>query len=561
MKPSEYIRALRRRWADVLLAVLVALGAGYAISQAAPPGPVVHTYEATAVILDTGTDSATNLSTLAALATVGQVPEQVVEQLDLHLSPESLAQEVVATPNQEAGLLTITATSSDRDQALKVANAYARDLVTFFASEKARNASTESGQLLGRVNQLEREVADLDRQIGGAPIDDASVLTAQRDAKVRQYGLLYQAYQDLAGASTSSLDLQVIADDTAQQVAGGGFTPPRSLAWRLALAGILGLIAGIVLVLFLDRFDGRLRRRVDAEKHFDLSVIAEVPFVPRRRRRALAVAAATHPKSRIADSYRILGAMLSLGTNGSNGNGNGNGNGHQGTYTPAATRPTAPRAILITSPGPGDGKTTVAANLAASFAERGKHVIVLSCDFRRPRIHRLLGAPNSEGLTEHLLANGSGPALDGQVVETSIPNVDLVPCGSPPDNPGELLASEGMKRLIREARNAADVVVIDTAPILTTSDASHLIPEADAVVVVARAGRTTSEIAERTSVLLKGLDAPVVGVTLNAATEIALPRRYYGYYAYYRGGGSGRSGYGEKKSKGIYRLARLSRKG
>ena len=90
------------------------------------------------------------------------------------------------------------------------------------------------------------------------------------------------------------------------------------------------------------------------------------------------------------------------------------------------------RTILVTSPGPGDGKTTVVANIAATFAGVGKRVIVLSCDFRRPRIHRLFGLKNEEGLVERLQSHDGGSVLDGQVKETTISGLSVVPSGSPP---------------------------------------------------------------------------------------------------------------------------------
>jgi capsular exopolysaccharide synthesis family protein len=186
-----------------------------------------------------------------------------------------------------------------------------------------------------------------------------------------------------------------------------------------------------------------------------------------------------------------------------------------------------PRTILVTSAGPGEGKTLVVANLAATYAELGKRVLVLSCDFRRPKIHRLFGVPNDHGLSEALEASNGQPVLRGHVRSTPLTNVRVVPSGAIPESAGELLTSRNMREALVEARKEADIVLLDTPPVLATSDASHLFPDVDTVLVVARAGKTTAEVAERSSELLRRMRAPVVGVALNGSTEEMVPRGYY----------------------------------
>jgi len=187
--------------------------------------------------------------------------------------------------------------------------------------------------------------------------------------------------------------------------------------------------------------------------------------------------------------------------------------------------------ILVTSAGPSEGKTTVVANLAMTFAQVGKRVLVLSCDFRRPHIHELFGVDNSRGLVEALQdIDSDETVLAGAIKQTPIRDVRLVPSGAHPRNTAALLSSDRMRRAVDEARRLADVVLIDTAPVLASAEVTHLFPLADAVVVVARAKKTTAEIAERASELLKRLDAPVVGVALNGAMEVPVPSSYYRYY-------------------------------
>jgi capsular exopolysaccharide synthesis family protein len=172
------------------------------------------------------------------------------------------------------------------------------------------------------------------------------------------------------------------------------------------------------------------------------------------------------------------------------------------------------------------------ANLAAAFAARGNRVLVLDGDLRRPRLDKVFAVRNGRGLADVLSEEPQLPRIvEAVAVDTSIERLSVVPSGAIPEEPSELLASPTMERVLRESRTVADVVLIDTAPILTTSDAIGLLSQVDAVLLVARAGRTSGPVATRTAELLRRIDAPVAGVVLNAASEIALPGRYYGYYA------------------------------
>ncbi len=531
MNPADYMTALRRRWGDVLLAVAVALGAAFVISIVAPPGPPVQRFEATAVLMDTGESSGIrSIQALGSLATLGEVPRRVVESTGTGLTPLQLSQMVKATANGDTGLLEITVISTSAKQATSLANAFVRELLGFVQDKVTHTSSVQAGSLTGRLDGLQEEIRAFDRKIAGGSGDD-TILRAQRDAAVRQYGLLYEAYQQTASSAAAGTGVQIIQDAIALPAPPSGIPVPRSRTSLLIIAGILGLVGGVVIVLMLDRLDTRIRNRKDAEEHFDAPVLAEIPFVPRRRRAGLSLATVKHPRSPTADAFRVLSMSLSFVPR---------GDGEQ--------RGESPRTILVTSPGPADGKTTVVSNLAGAFAEGGKRVLVLSCDLRRPRIHRIFDVPNTTGLSDFLASPEA--ELNGQVLESNIRGIQVVPSGAPPERPGELLGSERMRRMLAEARSRADVVLIDTAPILTTSDAVGLLTEVDAVLLVARAGRTSGDVAERTAGVLKRLGAPLVGVALNAANEIATPGRNYYYYMRAR----------PKGDRGFPRLARHPKK-
>jgi capsular exopolysaccharide synthesis family protein len=539
VNPAEYWRAIRRRWIDVLLAVIIALGAGWLITGIAPAGPPTTAYEATSVIVQTGNPftagNVSNLEAVAALSTIGDVPERVAEELDYDGDPQDLVAQIQVEADTQAGVIRYTSLTDDAEDAVNLANAFAGQARGFLRDQRTEGIAEQSARLDQQLEDLQTEIEQLDEELSAAPPEDQGVIQAQRDAKVRQYGLLYEQYSSLAFAERAPGGLEVVTANGAIPQSSEGLQAPRSRTSRLIIAGILGLVSGIIIVLLADRFDARIRTREGAEKAFGFPILAELPFLKRRRRKAVVTVA--EPRSHSANAFRIVTAMLSMDR--SSGSPPMNGSTYEGNgdneLTPILdeVEGEAPRTILVTSPGPDDGKTTVVANLAATFAARDQRTLVLSCDLRRPYVHRLLQAPNGHGLADVLERRQNDGSPQIPVEKTFLQNVRLVPSGQPPSDPGELLGSGRMRAMLLAARRQSDVVLIDTAPILTTSDAIPLVDKVDAVVIVARSGRTTIETAKRTAELLRRLNAPVAGVILNAVAEINLPRRYYSS-KYYR---------------------------
>lgn len=509
MDPLEYLRAIRRRWAAVVAAVAVALAAAWITTSVTPVGlgPRVRTYEATAVVMNLGTSAGTgneNLDTVARLATIGEVPRRVAKAIGFEGEPVVLAARVNAIADQEAGILEVSSTSTDPEEAKTLADAFARELLGYLEERKALTFATQSEPIQEQLDELSEQIAELDLEIARAPPTIAERLSAKRSAKLFVYSSLSQQFELLRSAALTPSGLRIIQRAVPVALPETGFQPPRSQGGRLVLAGILGLFGGIVLALVLERADTRIRTKSEAERAFDLPVLAEIPPIPRRQRRTIVTAA--RPSSLHASAFRVL---------------------RMGTEVMSQELVTrdggwSVKAIMVTSAVPGEGKTTVVANLAASYAEAKSDVLVVSCDLRRPAVHELFGVPSQPGLVEILRAAKGREALDGQVRATALPHVSVVPTGGLPDNPAELIGSEGMRSAISDARKRADIVILDTPAILVDSDATTLLSDVDAVVVVARAGKTTTQVAERATELLKRFGAPVVGVVLTDANTQGL---------------------------------------
>ncbi|CAN5847068.1 hypothetical protein BH23ACT1_BH23ACT1_02420 [soil metagenome] len=206
--------------------------------------------------------------------------------------------------------------------------------------------------------------------------------------------------------------------------------------------------------------------------------------------------------------------------------------------------------VLVTSPGAKEGKSSASVNLAAALAEAGKSVVALDFDLRRPRLHEFFGEdPHRTGLTDVLALSGLGPTLEEVVRPTAVPEVRVALSGSAVTNPSELLP--GARQLIAGARCLAQAILIDTPPVLVTSDAVQLIPAADVVVMVCRTGTTRTTEAARARQLLARLDAPVVGLVLLGVQPSSGARSYY--YDHARRPFWSRSGSPRQKSEPIGR--------
>jgi capsular exopolysaccharide synthesis family protein len=211
------------------------------------------------------------------------------------------------------------------------------------------------------------------------------------------------------------------------------------------------------------------------------------------------------PQSQMAESYRALRTSLLLSNLGA-----------------------PPKIIMVTSALPQEGTTTTSINTAVVLAQKGVRVLLIDADLRRPSIHKTLGMGPHSGLSNVLTGSIT---LEQAISSTAIlPNLFVLPAGTPPPNPAELLASSNMREVLSELQLQYDHIVIDTPPTLSVTDAVVLSQRADAVVLVIRSGQTTKQALRRSRDILTQVSAKVVGVLLNAV-DLSSPDYYY-YYEY-----------------------------
>lgn len=173
----------------------------------------------------------------------------------------------------------------------------------------------------------------------------------------------------------------------------------------------------------------------------------------------------------------------------------------------------AVRTIIVTSPGPREGKTLLVANLAIALAEAEHRVIAVDADLRRPGLHQLFGLDNHAGLSTAVLDDGQSLPLQ----ETPVPGLRLLAAGPPPPNPTELLASRRMGTVLAALSEAADFVLLDSAPVAVLADTAVLAPRTDGAILVVGAGRTRRDLARQAKEHLERVRARILGVVLTGA--------------------------------------------
>jgi capsular exopolysaccharide synthesis family protein len=271
------------------------------------------------------------------------------------------------------------------------------------------------------------------------------------------------------------------------------------------LAAALGLMLAAGIVFLIEYLDDTIKSVDDVERLLQLPVvgyIARMQYGPDSDERLYVV---RQPRSPVAEAFRSLRTNLEFSS---------------------VDKPL--RRLLVTSASPNDGKTTIAANLAAIMAQGGKRVILLDADMRKPQVHRFLGVSNRVGLSD--VFRGSIPM--SMVLQTSdrAKDVTVVTSGSLPPNPTELLASSRMDQILDELGERGDIMVIDGPPSLV-ADVQVLASKVDGVVIVVQPGHTHADEAVATLEQLARTGAHVVGVVFNR-----IPRDrfyYYGGYRYY----------------------------
>jgi capsular exopolysaccharide synthesis family protein len=549
---GEYLSVLRRRKWSIILVTLLAIMAALVYGRQQTPIYESNARVNAAVVLQTGSAPASpNMETEQAFVTSDAVVKcaQVLmnnenfradptNNYDLNTlcAPEVLAtitlqrfltQNVSVTTAPPSTVMTISYDSPNTHAAQVGAQAFAISYMHARLVDATAQLDQLRKPLLDELDALSDKLSDYNGKINDKTdaiqkaVDNGEDTTALQE-ELRQLESKYDTTQRQIDDLDSSLrQLGPERLNPPQLLLPAGL-PQDPVSPDMILIGILGVVAGLALGIALaflrERLDDSLRGRVDLETNVGAPVLAVIPKVPGwRNKHEARLVTREQPKSAVAEAYRTLRTSVSF-----------------------TSVQRGLKAIMITSPEAGEGKTTTAANLSLVLADAGKRVVLVSADLRKPRIHRFFNLQNEVGLSSVL----SGEVQPWEaILDPGVENLRVLLSGPVPSRPAELLQSEQMGEVLAGLREVADYVIIDTAPVLLVADALALAPLVDGVLFVADAEKTSRSAVAHAREQLEQVGAVMIGSVLNNFDPSkAKAYRYYGYYSAY-GYRYGRYGY------------------
>jgi capsular exopolysaccharide synthesis family protein len=389
--------------------------------------------------------------------------------------------------------------------------------------EEKKNAmfSSLNAQYLADVETNEKMLKDVKEQItraegefarSDAERQDLASLNAQEETLSKQY---MEASSDLSKMEIAASQADFTNIDWARYPSVPDVPSFPKLSISLTVAIMLGLALSLGIAFLRELTDNTVRSPKDIARVGQLNLLGVLPHEnddPESTGARLPLVIFDAPHSMLAEQFRQLRSRLQY----------------------AANLDTT-RSLLVTSAGGGDGKTVVATNLAAGLALNGRRILLVDANFRRPELHNVFGVGNETGFSDVL---NSLDAFEQCVLESTVPNLSVLPSGQRPANPTELLESQLLIDFIDRALEEYDHVIFDTGPLPLVSETIALAPRVDGVVTVVRASRNSRGLLQRVRDMLRQVKAEHIGVVLNAVRAQA--GGYYGrnildYYKYQNG--------------------------
>jgi succinoglycan biosynthesis transport protein ExoP len=505
---SDYLAVLRRRLWIVILAIVVAVAAAYVVSSRETPA-----YEATSEVNVGGNSISTilnpsahlsssvvqqNVASAAQSAHTTPIAQATLGAAGIHgMTAQDLLDETTITPSDTTSFFTIAVTDRFPDRAKRLATAYAETFVTTSNHQAVAGLSAKLKALNVRIRQLRkkiaREIAASGRQSAGAT--DSQIL----DNELKQQG----AYVN--GLASLSNNNQV-----AQKAEDSQKVRPATTR-NLAMGFGIGLVIGLVLVSLAEALDTRVRHSDDVSARLGLPLLTRIPIPPRSLRKASSLGMLTDESGVQTEAYRKLRINLDF-----------------------ANLSIKARTIMVTSATEQEGKSTTVANLAVALARAGRRVVLVDLDLRKPFLDRFFDLTGRPGLTDVALGHVT---LDQAMWSMPIPGADgspgagslhVLPSGPMPPNPADLIESSVVSEMLLDLAERADVVLLDSAPLLPVSDGVVLSNKVDGMLVVVRASTVRRPVLMELQRVLAACPAAKLGFVLTGSDE----SEGYGYYGY-----------------------------
>lgn len=392
--------------------------------------------------------------------------------------------------------------------------------------EGVKKLDRERAKSIEEIEQIRKRVEDNSKAIASFFASQASL-----EAMGQTSNEIVNAVNKLSAAT----DFNTKTIRVLEQSGIGVFVGPSLLRY-LGVSGFLGFAAFCGLAYLLELADRSYRGPDEIAKDLGMPIIGHLPLSSLAGGKRVdanvdaSVVTVHKPNSVIAEAIR--GTRTALFFN------------HQQSGV---------KVIQVTSPVPGDGKSTISSNLAVSIAQSGRRVCLVDCDFRRPRVAKIFGIPSDTGFVQVINEKAT---LEEAIQKSTVENLDILTCGRRPGNPAELLSSQRFQDVILQLREMYDYVILDTPPVLVVSDPATVASVSDGVILTVRLRRNLKPIAIRASQMLHAMNANMIGVVVNGVGVGANGYGYGGYrydsYDNYGGKGYGKSGYGGYGYGGTY---------
>ncbi|MCS6962457.1 MAG: hypothetical protein NZM16_00180 [Thermoflexus sp.] len=511
---QPYLDAIRRWWWFPILCALLAGAGGYFYTRQQPP---VYAARVTLMVGTSITNPNPDPQEIGLSRTLAQIYgemarrrpilEQTLKRLNLTLSPDDLARAVETRVVFNASLLEIYVYDFDPERAAALANALAQTLI-----EQAPGARSQADEnfLRGQLADIQAKIDEADRRIQELRQRMAGMTSA---SELREAQDQLQALEQLKRDDQQTYAQLLAAINQGRvntlSVLEPALPPTRpvspSMFRNLALSVGSGLLLSLSMLMALELFLGRAVRWDGSLTMFNLPVLGAIPHWRNRKDPLIVRSAPDSPEAEAVRSLRLRTLRMLEGN--------------------------SSRVVLITSPMPEDGKSFVAANLAAAMAEAGLRTALVETDLRGGVVAHLTPQEISQGLVDYLEAEGEVPSLDSLLLPVD-GGFSILPMGRIPRDPGLLLSSPRWRALLAGLQTRFEVLILDAPPTLFLAELELLARAADGVLLVIRDGETPRRLVGQARYALRG--QRILGIVVND-----VPRRKLGIgygYAYAYGG-------------------------
>lgn len=535
MELRDYLNVIRaRKWVIVQAVIIVTLAALVA-SLISPPSYqaqakiLISERDAGAAIIGTSIGEFANqpergLQTQVQLMQMRPILEVAIRKLNLRTTPDSLMQRLSVSALGQTNVVVITAEDGNPQEAARIANAIAEAYVAWSRESKRESMRAAAEEVDVRLREAKAEILALGKRINAAANREKPKEANEFQAELQIATGLYTTLAEKAEQLRINEQLETGSGSLVAAAAVPAVASSPNLTRNVALGLAVGLVFGLGMAFLYEYLDNTIKSTEEAERLYGAPVLGHIPlekFDKSEKRRLTIV---SHPGSPAAESYRVLRNSLDFI------------NFEHNIKT-----------LLVTSAAPAEGKSTVASNLAASLAQAGAKVVLVSCDFRRPTTEQFFGVRNTIGLSDVLTgANTLQEALQRSGDEQLL----VLTAGKMPPNPSELLGSAKMADLFQNLEEWADWVIVDSPPLLAVADAAAVARWTDGVLMVTRGGTSTRDAARKGREMLSKVGARTVGVVVWGLDEAGMSRGYGYYYDGYYGSYYYADYYSGKSKKG-----------